>query len=297
MKERIIDSLIDMAEKTQADTRGGNKKCFINGDYALLQGYIDEEKMQRLMCVGTELKNRGINLARTLDYKVTGDGIGYSLQERAKGVPLHNRVHWKITPEQFVAEQQGYSDRLQTLSEEKQEIFDKFVSDWLEIQKAGRRIDPSKVDNFYYQEGEEITFIDLDGEMSESTQPPMETVCYEIACVLMASSKYYRFTKDEEVKAVINSNISKIFTKFSHSMEKTGMSIEDIKAILSDHFPDIDLSALDERKSESPTSDIIEPNAIVNSTIKSELGTQDINGVTQEIRLDQTKDIQKGQEK
>ena len=80
-------------------------------------------------------------------------------------------------------------------------------------------------------------------------------------------------------------------------MEKTGMSIEDIKAILSDHFPDIDLSALDERKSESPTSDIIEPNAIVNSTIKSELGTHDINGVTQEIRLDQTKDIQKGQEK
>lgn len=297
MEERIIDSLIDKAEQTQADARGGNKKCFISGDYALLQGHIDEEKMQRLMRVGAELKERGIDLARTLDYKITGDGIGYSLQERAKGNPLHNRIHWKIIPEQFATEQQGYSDKLQTLANEKQKIFDKFVSDWLEIQKAGRRIDPSKVDNFYYREGEGITFIDLDGEMSESTQPPMETVCYEIACVLMASSKYYRFSKDEKVKNAINSNISKIFVKFSHSMEKTGMNIKDIKAVLNDHFPDIDLSALDERRDENPASDIIEPNAIVNSTIKSELGTQDINGVTQEIRLDQTKDIQKDQEK
>lgn len=239
-----IDELIELAEKSSESAKGGNKKCFLDGDYALLYGNINEQDMQTLIQLTEDLKSRGVNVARTFDYRITDGTKGYSLQERASGDALHNRVRWNVPEEEIPMQKQIYTDRLRALTGENQAFYDKFVQDWLEIQKAGIRIDPSKMDNFYYEQGKGITFIDLDAGVGKVDEKgvPLETVCVEIATILAGSNKYFSFGRDEEVAKTANKELSNIFKKFAKSMDRAGLPIKDVKAILKDRYPDVDLT-------------------------------------------------------
>jgi len=250
-----IDELITLAEQTSENAKGGNKKCFIHGDNALLYGTIDEKNMQALIQLTQDLKSRGVSVARTLDYKITEGTKGYSLQEKAGGTPLHNRVRWNAPKEEIPMEKQIYTDRLKELSGESQEFYDKFVQDWLAIQDAGIRIDPSKMDNFYYEQGKGITFIDLDAGVGKVDEKAVDlkTVCHEMSTILAGSGKYWRFGNDEEIAKAANKSLSPIFKKFAKSMEKAGLPMKEIKTILKDHYPDVDLTD-PMKKFEDPTA-------------------------------------------
>ena len=139
---------------------------------------------------------------------------------------MHNWVNWDISKDKIPDERQGHINKLYALSREKQEFFDKFVSDWLEIQKAGIRIDPSKPTNFFYEKGRAISFIDLDGRMSETNNPPIETSCYEMFVVISGKMKHSALGRDSEFMKKVNENYQKIFAKFSRAMEKQGVNKE-----------------------------------------------------------------------
>ena len=282
-----IEELISIAEQSEFDARGGNKKCFLIGDYALLQGSINEDKMKVLIELGSDLKNRGINIARTLDYRILDGQNGYSLQEKAVGTPLHNMVHYSVRKgsEQFDIEQKSYSDRLNSLTQENQEFYNKFVQDWVELQKAGISIDPSKTANFFYEKGKGITFIDLDNITEDAKDYPIETMCYEMASVLIASGKYFKFASNQDIKETVDNNIAKIFGKFAKAMESIGMNLEDVKSVLNEKFEDFRI--------EEPVGSInINPIGITGSTLKTDISIEDINGTVNEIRNSQRKDLQ-----
>lgn len=287
-----IEKLISIAEQSEADAKGGNKKCFLIGDYALLQGTINEEETKRLMEMGNDLKSKGVNIARTLDYKITNGQKGYSLQEKAVGTPLHNMVHWSVKKgsEEFNIEQKSYSDRLSSLTQENQEFYDKFVQDWVELQKSGISVDPSKPANFYYEKGKGITFIDLDHLSEDAKKYPMETMCYEMASVLIGSGKYYRLANNEDFKQELNSNISKIFGRFAKAMESVGMSFDDVKSMLNDKFEGISIEEPAEIANISPAN-------IIDSINKKDISIQEINIAVNEIKNLQTKDLEQDEVK
>ncbi len=237
-----IDELIEKSIKINANMKGGNKKCFLFENYALLEGYIDENKVKLLISAGERLKSKGVNIARTLEYKLTDKEYGYLLQERAFGTPLHNRINYDIPKEDIPFQKQLYISRLEALAAESQKFYDKFVDDWLEIQNEKIKIDPSKTDNFYYQEGKGITFIDLEAVGSvEESEKSIETVCSEIAAVLSASNKYWNFIGDESVSDIIKNSLSVVFTKLESSLEKKGMTLENIRTILNSRCPAVGL--------------------------------------------------------
>lgn len=287
-----IENLIKQAEQSEYDAKGGNKKCFLFGDYALLQGTFDEDKLKQLMEKGKEFKVRGINIARTLDYRLIDGQKGYSLQERAIGTPLHNMVHWSVKKgqEEFEIQKNAYSDRLSTLAEENQEIYDKFVHDWIAIQKSGITVDPSKPANFYYEPGKGITFIDLDNINEDAKNQPLETMCYEMASVLAGRVKYFKFANNEDIKDTADTNILKILCKFARSMERAGMSLDDVKAVISEK---LDIVLDDEMVQPSN----ITPNAITDSTLKVNTTKNEINSTVNKIRTTQTRNIQQIQQK
>lgn len=247
ISEELIDEIIQKVQGIQSNARGENKKCFIIDNYALLRSsYVySQERMETLIRVGRELKEKGINLVRVLAYKIIEGDVPYILQEKARGEALHNKVKREdVTGDRLPIEQQKHLDRLQSLAEERQEIYDKFLSDWLAIQEAGIRIDASNPDNFFYEKGEGISFIDLDGLIDPKNKPTLETTFYEMLVALTAKTKHDVLGVDSEYKHKLNSILPKICAKVAKSMEKQGMQIEDAISMIDDRFYGIDLDEL-----------------------------------------------------
>lgn len=246
MSEKIINELIEKSKNAIPSAKGGNKKCYIYGEYALLEGVFIESEVNELMRVGKKLQDNGVHIARTLDYKLEeekdkeGYSKGYTLQEKAKGTTLHNFIHWSVSGTELEQFGEKYMERIFALSAESQDFYDKFVGDWTAIQKAGIRIDPSKITNFYYEQGKQITFIDLDGKMKGQEITP-SILGREIANVLVGGGNYSKFTKNEGNAQTINKNITNIFEKMLKAMEKSGIRDDSIIETLRTVYPNVEL--------------------------------------------------------
>ena len=174
-----IDFYIAQAlEKQQHDRRGGNSKAFLLGDKVLLYGPIEPD-IDLQIEEQNELIAQGVNIMPILQYKVTDklDGYdrGYVLQERAKGVELTNWVKRGVMVSsastddgikrdfgRYVDSLREYQERLSQYSDAPQEHINKFVSGLLSIGRSDHlSIDPSKPGNFFYDEDEGFSFIDI----------------------------------------------------------------------------------------------------------------------------------------
>ena len=129
------------------------------------------------------------------------NGKLYQLTERAKGVPLHDR---QATFETWSAE-------LKTLAEAHPDQYRKFVEDAAKLQEAGFTIDPSKPDNFFYDEKAGFQFIDLDLAASDH---PHDPVVLEVPLINTYNlfSKY-RSQLDPDTRA----NLSRILEKMKNA--------------------------------------------------------------------------------
>jgi len=234
--EEVIDRIIKEAQQRNADAQGGNKKCFLIGEYALLDStWIIPEELENIIRIGKELEDKGINVVKTLAYKIMdGDKTGYILQERAQGEELHNWIKWNIPEERLPEERQKHINKLSSLAQERQELFDKFVSDWLNIYQSGLKVDPSKPSNFFYEKGKGISFIDLDA--NDGDNPSLETTCGRMLIVLSGYVKNRILGMDKEFMSKVNSNYAKIFAKFAKAMEKQGMQTNEVLSIIDDRF-------------------------------------------------------------
>lgn len=260
MSKELIDSIIQKSGDQEVSAKGGNKKCYLIDEYALLEGTVKEEEIKKVIEIQYNLANKGVNLARTIDYKLLGGDEdkkykkAYILQDRAKGEPLHQEFrrsnYLKLREEEKKEKQDTYLNKINSLSEEDSIFYDKFVGDWQEILKQGLIIDPSKTTNFFYEKGKKISFIDLDLNTAEVI-PNMETMLMEMSVVLANSAEYITY-KNEGVGNIeqINSKLSTIFGKIIDAFERIGLDRNTANKILMERFPDIsiDLETIDMKR-------------------------------------------------
>lgn len=250
-REISIDDYISKVQGLVPDAKGGNKQCFFVDGYALLKtNSINEKELASVMPIEKELKEMGVKISTTLDYRVNSEDegkefkSGYILQERAQGHVLHKtETYHKMSKEELEKSNQEYIGTLRSLQGEKQELFDKFVSDWIEITKRGLMIDPSKTSNFYYDQGNSINFIDLNvDKRNNGGNLDMNKICGEMAVILGNGTKYHSYLKDPQDRAKANEALSPILKKLTTSLVKQGMNKDEVIAILNGRYPEVDLT-------------------------------------------------------
>lgn len=228
MSNQTIDDFIQMAEQREADAHGSNKQCFFIDNYALLNYTFTTEELDKIMQISEELEKKGVNVVKTLDYKVIDhvrqakDGNyvrGYVLQERAIGKPLFDETNYKKDSGQF---QIDYFKQIDSIAQEGQQFFDNFVRGWIEIQKAGIMIDPSKPSNFIYNPGHDLTLIDLGIAKS---QMDMSDLTHEQLAVILNSKTFNRCYP--EIRQAVSKRFDIIIGKYKAALKEQGIVLDD----------------------------------------------------------------------
>ena len=223
-KDMLIDNFIERRfENDSPLKKGGNKKVRIFDDYVLLAGSFKEDEIKKIILITNELKNNGIAIIPTLEYKIVyppneiGYARGYMLQPRAKGTEVYSSD----------MSEEEYDKRLRDIASMDIKKIYKFVSDWLAIERAGLMIDPSKTTNFFYSD-EGISFIDLNLRKYEIK--PLKTYFVYAYGIL---TDYLRKLDSENMAEYIVQIIKKVALCFM----QRGMEIKEISdAISSGHF-------------------------------------------------------------
>lgn len=249
--ELKIVNLIKQVEGREPDAKGMNKQCYYIDGYALLKHFgIDGEKLRQVIEIQRRLKEKGVNVCTTLGFITAKEErdkelkSGYILQERAEGKPIHKMRDWSIITEQEAEEiRNEYVEKIGQLKGENQAFYDKFVSDWIAIIKSGLKIDSSRTNNFYYEKGKSINFIDLDLQTKSYESIDLYRVCSEMTVVLASANTYFdrQIVPENEARKGINAVLTQIFKKLSNSLEKQGMTREEISEAIKSRFPDIDI--------------------------------------------------------
>ena len=273
MNSQNIDSLIEIAKKQESNAHGGNKKCFYINDFVLLKQRFRTEEIEKIMHITEELKEKGINVARTLEYKVESQSVrnwgtgkdvlvseGYVLQERAKGNPLLDSTNWNDENKRY---QLDYLRQIDSISKERQEFFNDFVKGWIEIQNSGIRIDPSKTGNFIYEQGKGITFIDLGLNDIETDMP---TQVYEQLAVILNLTVYNKCYP--EVKEAVQKRIDTIVEKYRDAVLTYGIDSSVVDEIIENKTPKRD--RFDETKEESLDEEISRLEIVIDKYIEEE---------------------------
>ena len=273
MNSQNIDSLIEIAKKQESNAHGRNKKCFYINDFVLLKQRFRTEEIEKIMRITEELKEKGVNVARTLEYKVesqsmrkwgTGKDVlvseGYVLQERAKGNPLLDSTNWNDENKRY---QLDYLRQIDSISKEGQEFFNDFVKGWIEIQNSGIRIDPSKTGNFIYEQGKGITFIDLGLNDIETDMP---TQIYEQLAVILNLNAYNKCYP--EIQEAVQKRIDTIVEKYRDAVLTYGIDRSVVDEIIENKRPRKDKDY--EANEESLDEEISRLEIVIDKYIKEE---------------------------
>lgn len=128
------------------------------------------------------------------------------------------------------------------MSNENQEFYNKFISDWINIRKAGIEIDSSKGDNFFYEKNKGINFIDLT-PMNRDVN--IREILNSVLAVLF-NIRFFNFKKEkdfenkENMKKILD-KISLISKKIMKSFIKEGLNINEIKEVINKRLPILNL--------------------------------------------------------
>lgn len=229
----LIDYYISQISQNKlADKQGSTHSCFLFQSYALLKGIYNKTDMPTLIEKSEELKKQGVSVVPTLDYKIESTHPeypnlfkGYVLQRKAKGTELYPESFAKLSAEE-------YQSRIDELAQRPQKFFDKYVSDWIKINKSGLVIDPSKSSNFFYTP-EEISFIDLNVSHRKDN---LKYAFMESSAVLFNNGAYYKCQDKEKHKIILN--------KMVNAFIKQGENIDTIKQTAQNMWPEIAQYAL-----------------------------------------------------
>lgn len=274
MNEQLINHIIELSHEQESNSHGGNKKCFLINDYALLKQKFTTDEIEKTMQITEKLEKKGVNIARTLGFKVLKQNIqywnadkdvlvseGYVLQQRAKGTPLLDRTNWNAENQRY---QIDYLKQLDSMSKEGQNFFDQFVKDWIEIQEAGMQIDPSKPGNFIYEQGKGITFIDL-GLLDQ--KPDISTSVYEQLAVILNLYAYNNCYP--EIQQSAQERLSIIMEKYKNAIVEQGIDINVFNQVIETQIPET-ISEHSEQAKETPEDEIARLEETINRHIKEE---------------------------
>ncbi len=179
-----INEAIKRSQEITDYKRGGNKKCIIIGNYALLSGNINKDYTDRTIEIINEASDRGINVVKILDYKIDdsttlhnfGSGgcyqKGWILQDKAKGEELYSSSIKRISIirdesvvndlTDYLSNIEDYVNRLSMIAEAPFEMIVKFVKDYDYLYSHYLNVDPSKTTNYFYDKDNGFSFIDLE---------------------------------------------------------------------------------------------------------------------------------------
>lgn len=100
-----IDEIIQESREKEYEVKsGGNSKCIVLDNYALLYGTINIDEIELNKGLLEEAKDEGVQVAKILEYKLDeeadisdyGNGKrfqnGWTLQEKAKGCELYDQT-------------------------------------------------------------------------------------------------------------------------------------------------------------------------------------------------------------
>lgn len=168
----VFEELLDRASSANFSKSGGNSKCAIIGNYAVLKtGNIPghDDSFPRIIETLQDLKENDINVIPILGYGIAKFGEpfyngsrydkGYIVQEKAPGQELLFLGALRDKTEE--EKHNIVLNYLQTLNSIPQAHFDKWVADYKAITDAKVMVDPSKASNFFYDSEKGFSFIDL----------------------------------------------------------------------------------------------------------------------------------------
>lgn len=184
MIDRLLEEIKDF---NLYDGEGLTSKCYYVGDYALLYGSIELDAIELRKILIDKYISQGVHIAPIIEYKADpnekintydkGNSTisyqkGWTLQKRAKGSVIYKNWTKDNTVnsiERFDEQIMDYCDNLndymgiiRKIANAKQEQLDRFVYGNLKLaEREELVIDYSKPTNFFYDEEEGFTFIDI----------------------------------------------------------------------------------------------------------------------------------------
>ena len=250
IKENVFYNLLETTDKLECDKSGGNSKCIIVDNYAVLKtGNIPGcgDSFPRMINCLHNLKKKNVNIAQILGYAVTQLGEtytngtrydkGYIVQEKAIGSEL---LYPGIL--RGKSEQECFNiviRYLKMLDKIPQQHFDKWVADFKIITDNKIAVDPSKESNFFYDDKNGFSFIDLnfftdeplfDKIDSDGTCHHDKFITYTFlpfrALAIRRYNQFFKSSKDIEfAQKVMKEGCDKLVS----ALMKIGVSMKDIE--------------------------------------------------------------------
>ncbi len=238
---KLTDEMINMAIEN-------NQKFMIyDNNYVLLYKSftVKDDKIDNYINNIKLLKEKGVNTPLILDYKLVNKGLyGYSkaviLEERAKGKSLEpfsnylsikqDDIDFKLVSNAYLKALDSYLDNLLERANAKEEFYDKFISDYLTIDKHQMQIDPKPL-NFFFDKDKGFTFIDINGEGNNDLEYLPR---YFLGVVLGYGLPNLQIHNtdvmyiDEDRLNKLKTNVEIIISKVITALEKHGYKKEDI---------------------------------------------------------------------
>lgn len=167
---------IILSEELITKIKNNKRKCtYLNDDYVILyksMGVLDSQLDEYLSRI-KNAQESGINIPKVIEYKLLNEkngleSLGIFVEERAKGNVLNergiileegNNYNFSDIITTYLEKVTNYLTELKRRAEASQEIYDKFLNDYINIHKYGLRPDPNSL-NFLFDEKIGYTIID-----------------------------------------------------------------------------------------------------------------------------------------
>ena len=219
--KHFIDDYIKQAKQLATHHREGNsKKVYIFEDVVLLSAKFNEASLLDEMKTIANAKACGIKTPAILGYRIVGtpdkNGLcsGYILQEKAKGQELLDIGGFSGIPDK-----QKVFDEMVTLANTPQEHFDKFMSDWVNLEKTyGANLDLRRTNYFYCKE-KGFSFVDL---VFDNNQPVRDT--FRVNPIRLLAPYAYECSENKEQQKMT----ARIILKTLNALQKQGLTNKEI---------------------------------------------------------------------
>lgn len=146
-----------------------NEKCTIlNNDYVILYKSMEvpDNQLEAYLKRIKQAQTSGINIPKVVDYKLLEDSVGNAskgifIEERAKGSNLNVRglilrtnqkYDLKTTISLYLERVETYLEELEKRVSAPQEVYNKFLSDFINLHKFGLKPDPNSLNYFFDSE-------------------------------------------------------------------------------------------------------------------------------------------------
>ncbi len=246
--------LIEHSKQIKTFKAGGNSRAFIVGNFVVLEAnihtkdlslYKDKKPLDVIIQKLHKLKQQGVSVVPILGYcynleeeRDYGDNTyneGYIIQEKAQGQELWDYDKMLGYKGNLSDKSKKYIiERIRLLADAPQEHYDKFVLDYIAIEKENIMIDPSKTTNFFYDPKVGFSFIDLNHETKSKKEHELKDICFIRHCLIvcLSSLRQKELYTEEELKQIEECNLM-IFKKCKSALIKVGYSERFIEEALS----------------------------------------------------------------